>query len=437
MLNKAWITGWILFAVTKACAAPSLTACVQAAWQNDPNYQHARAVYRLEQQKVPEAWSHVLPQLRIDAMSNHTDERFNQGARQAYQAHDVQVAVSQTLFSWSSFKAISVAHGAVSQAAWVLAEAREKLVLSVAQDYFDVLAATEKVRYTRMQQRVLHREVRAIKKRYAISYATITDLEKARGAYAAMHAAYLGAVVEQHQALARLSQNTGQSYPVWQHAPSRYPKLRLHQPMSVWMHQALDHNTSLRAARLAVEVARGQVSAQKARFLPDVVAQGAYVWGGNSMDPAVNNQRVKQTAVVGVGLSFPVFEGGGKWVQVREAKGSLAKAQADQTKAFYQIRAGVTQSYTEVVDGLQQVAADERAMRFHGQALVHTEKGFAHGTQKILDILDSQSRLYEAQNNFIRDKYRYLMQWLALQSYAGRLTKADITRLDRGLKEGV
>jgi outer membrane protein len=68
-------------------------------------------------------------------------------------------------------------------------------------------------------------------------------------------------------------------------------------------------------------------------------------------------------------------------------------------------------------------------------ALQATEAGFEVGTRTTVDVLDSRRRLFEAQTNYSRSRYDYLLNVLQLQLASGTLNRADLEEINGWLKK--
>ena len=68
-------------------------------------------------------------------------------------------------------------------------------------------------------------------------------------------------------------------------------------------------------------------------------------------------------------------------------------------------------------------------------ALQATEAGFEVGTRTTVDVLDARRRLFEAQTNYARSRYDYILNVLQLQLATGTLDRADLDEINSFLRE--
>jgi outer membrane protein len=63
-------------------------------------------------------------------------------------------------------------------------------------------------------------------------------------------------------------------------------------------------------------------------------------------------------------------------------------------------------------------------------ALEATEAGFEVGTRTTVDVLDARRRLFEAQRDYARSRYDYLINLVRLKSASGVLAPTDLASIN-------
>jgi outer membrane protein len=81
------------------------------------------------------------------------------------------------------------------------------------------------------------------------------------------------------------------------------------------------------------------------------------------------------------------------------------------------------------------VQALKQALESSRTAIQATEAGFEVGTRTTVDVLDSRRQLFNAQTNYSRSRYDYIINVLNLQLASGTLNKADLEEINGYLKE--
>lgn len=83
---------------------------------------------------------------------------------------------------------------------------------------------------------------------------------------------------------------------------------------------------------------------------------------------------------------------------------------------------------------IEQVQARRQSIISNQSALEATEIGYQVGTRNIVDVLDTQRRLYAAVRNYNDARYDYILDTLRLKQAAGTLSPDDLAELSGYLK---
>ena len=86
---------------------------------------------------------------------------------------------------------------------------------------------------------------------------------------------------------------------------------------------------------------------------------------------------------------------------------------------------------------MSRVRALRQALESVRTALQATEAGFEVGTRTTVDVLLSRRQLFEAQTNYSRSRYDYILNVLQLQLATGTLGKEDLDEINAFLRERV
>jgi outer membrane protein len=92
-------------------------------------------------------------------------------------------------------------------------------------------------------------------------------------------------------------------------------------------------------------------------------------------------------------------------------------------------------AYLGVLSEISRVQALRQALESSRTALQATEAGFEVGTRTTVDVLDARRRLFEAQTNYSRSRYDYILNVLQLQFATGTLDRADLDEINALLRE--
>ena len=139
--------------------------------------------------------------------------------------------------------------------------------------------------------------------------------------------------------------------------------------------------------------------------------------GGTTLD---QNQRS-----IGLQLTFPIYSGGLVSSQVRQAVYQHRAAKERLERVARQTEHDARDSYLGVLSEISRVKALRRAVESNATSLRATESGYEAGTRTAVDVLQSRQLWVQAQTDYSRSRYDYMINVLKLQQAAGTLSRAE------------
>jgi outer membrane protein len=447
-------------------AAADLVAVYQRALQNDPQLREAEANRLAALESKPQALAALLPQISGTALASK--ERATGPSNQQFSFTDVStgkpivvvenqdfngrtithdhkygVDLKQNIFRWENWVALQRADAQVAQAEADYQAAQQDLISRVAQRYFDVLAAQDDLDAQEGALASVSRQLEQAEKRYAVGLIAITDVQEARASHDSSAAAVIAGKRQVASAKELLREITGDLFDTLAR-PIEPFELTNPDPVSEdrWVDMALQQNLSLVSSRLAADIARENVSSARGGHFPslDLVASGYKVnTDGNSINtdgtPYGSSTLDQNQRSIGIQLTFPLYSGGMVSSQVRQAVYQHRAAKERVERVARQTEHDARDSYLGVLSEISRVKALRRAVESNATALTATESGYEAGTRTAVEVLESRRLWIQAQTDYSRSRYDYMINVLKLQQAAGILSEQSLSRLNSLLKE--
>ncbi len=441
-----------------AAPAADLLAVYQRALQNDPQLREADANRLAALESKPQALAALLPQLagngiaskeRDVGSSNTVDsvvltngttilESFPFNGHVSTTTHHYGVDLKQNLFRWENWVALQRADATVAQAEADYQAAQQDLIARVAQRYFDVLAAQDDLDAQKANLASVNRQLEQAEQRYGVGLIAITDVQEARAAHDSGAAAVIAAKRQLASAQELLREITGDVFESLAR-PNEPFELAAPDPNNEdrWVEMALQQNLSVVSSRLGADIARENVSAARGGHLPslDLVASryratsdGTYTnadgtpYGSTSLDQYQNT--------IGLQFTIPLYSGGMVSSQVRQAVYQHRAAKERLERVARQTEHDARDAYLGVLSEISHVKALRRAVESNSTALNATEAGYEAGTRTAVDVLESRRQWVQAQTDYSRSRYDYMINVLKLQQAAGILSEQSLNRLN-------
>ncbi len=442
--------------VSAPAQASSLLEIYQQALQGDPQIHEAEARRLAALEAKPQARGVMMPQ--IQATADWTNQQVdgssfsfinNQTTTFDSDRDDTNwgVSLSQSLFRWDQIVNLKRADKTVAKAEAVREAAQQDLIVRVAQRYFDVLAAEDRLTSRNANREAIARQLEQAKQRFDVGLIAITDVQESQAAYDQAVADEIGAKRSLATSREFLREITGEYTSELDAPADDFPLLDPDDSEESWVDLSLAQNLNLVASRLDERLARDEISFRRNGHYPSVdlvfrtnenTSEGdvfSEVTGIPGSDVTNFPDDDSSMSSISVQFTMPLFSGGGTSSRVREAV-YLHRASREQLqRVTRETERQARDAYLGVLSEISRVKALQQAVASSRTALQATQAGYEVGTRTIVEVLNSQFSLYLAITNFYQSRYEYIMNAIRLKQAAGTLQIQDLEKIDKWLKD--
>jgi len=184
---------------------------------------------------------------------------------------------------------------------------------------------------------------------------------------------------------------------------------------------ALSERAEIKSLEVQKKIGEAQIRYVYGSYWPTLSVEGVY--SGKDEDPAASTLN-KESIYGGLKINIPIFEGGLRAAEVREAE-----AKYRQAALIYED--GKKTVYVEVENAYLDLITQKGIMeKFEAQATYAMDnynavsKQFEHGLASSLDIIDANTLLVTAERQLADAKYGYQLSILRLKRSIGTLLKS-------------
>lgn len=426
----------LFVAVSAALALPvqaqSLVDLYESARGFDASYQSARSLYDATLARADQAKSAILPTAGLAiGVSRSTQEVIPDASTRsdrAYGTENATVSASQPLYrpgNWAGYKQ-GLKQGDLAQAQ--LAAADQDLIVRVSQAYFDVLAAHDSLTFVQAQKAAVAEQLASAKRNFEVGTSTITDTREAQARFDLGTAQEIAAENDLRVKKIALDQLAGKSdtQPTPLAQPLLLPAL-LPNDVNLWLLQSETAHPNIQQSQIALEVAQLETNKAQAGHKPTLDLVASY-GATNNLDGSVNTQGGSRVNAGSVGLSFnlPLFAGFYTQNRIKETVALEDKARNDLDGAKRAVALGTRTAFFGVLSGQGQVKALEAAEASSQSALDANKLGYQVGVRINIDVLNSQSQLFQTKRDLAKARYDVLVGGLKLRQANGTLKADDL-----------
>ena len=125
-------------------------------------------------------------------------------------------------------------------------------------------------------------------------------------------------------------------------------------------------------------------------------------WAANPSERPPDSRDSEDVGKMGIGLEIPLFEGGRAQARIREERAKLAALQSRLRRLELQIRLEVETAQSNVTSAFERAQTTEKAIEQARESLRIEREKYELGKGAVLDVLDAQAALLEAETNYYR-----------------------------------
>uniref|UniRef100_A0A486XS49 Type I secretion outer membrane protein, TolC n=1 Tax=Rheinheimera sp. BAL341 TaxID=1708203 RepID=A0A486XS49_9GAMM len=428
--------------------ADNLQSIYQLATQKDPQLLKAIANRDAAKQGIDVSKASLLPQVNLTAGYSKTMSESPTFLESGIVVVDdentgwnAQVALQQSLFDWTNWQNLDTAEKRALQSQTNLDAAMQALIVRSSQAYFNVLKAVDDLGFAEAEKRAIERQLEQTKQRFAVGLTAITDVHEAQAQFDSAVAREIAAQNGLETAREVLREITGQYHA--ELASLNTDKFSTQTPSPAtadeWVKLAEQMNLSLKASKLALDIADNDIERAKAGHYPTAGLSASWSTRDTESKNTVNGQTVNtnlprlDTKSVGLNLSVPLYSGGATMAQTEVARANYVAASQDLELSYRTAVRQVRSSFNDINANIATIRALEQAVISAESALNATEAGFEVGTRTIVDVLQSTRNLFEARRNLSGARYNYVIAILTLKQAAGNLSEDDLLAINQAL----
>jgi outer membrane protein len=418
-----------------------LLAVYQDALVSDPVFQAARSQYQAGIERLPQARAGYLPFISGSAGAYRNYNRRDGAEDLDYSTRGYNLSLSQPVFRWQNWIAISQAERQVLQAEANLTSASQDLIVRVAQAYFDVLLAQDNVALSDAQKRAISEQLAQAKRNFEVGTATIVDTLEAQARYDQAVAKEVLDANDLEVKKRALQQIIGK-FP--ESLKPLGPKLELRRPtpdnIDEWVKSGSESSLAVAVAKASYEISQKEVERAKAGHYPTVDVTANYNYNRNpasSLGELVTGSGItSQNGQVGLVLSVPIFEGGATQSRVREALALRERSAQDLENTQRTVAQSVRQNFLAVTNGIALVRALEQALASTQSQLDSSILGRDVGVRTSVDVLNAQQQVFQTRRDLQQARYAFILNSFRLRAATGTLSEADLEQVNRALDRG-
>ncbi|WP_116963617.1 TolC family outer membrane protein [Fastidiosibacter lacustris] len=422
--------------VEKTASLPqNLSQIYALAQQHNAQYLAAEATFKSTEQNVPQALGKLLPNITAsyNAQSNYSqtvDE--STGAKNKYFTQAPSLTATQALFNWGAWGGYNYASYQAKADAITFVIAQANLIIFVTSAYFAVLQAEDNLAYAQANESWNKELLNQTQEKYKVGLSAITDVQAIKAQYEQSVAVTVQAKNNLATAFSQISQIIGEQVTSIENLSDKFP-FDKPQPdnMDKWLQIALKQNNNIVQNQFLVEAAQAGVSGLWGAFLPAAELNASLSRNLNYQNK--NYTSGSTTSAAGVGVSWNLVNGGSDYAALKSQQYTATATKYTLQETQRATESKLKTAYLTVLSDIAQVEAYKQAVIAAEASVKAMKAGYDVGTHTIVDLLQQQQQLFQAQRQYAQAKYAYINDLLTLKNTAGVLSYKDVDAINKWL----
>ena len=408
----------------------SLRECIDIALSKSPTIKVADLEVKRVNYSKRETIGNLLPQIGFSLSYQRSIElqtiRMNMGGESTKlkmgsdNTWNTGFTLSLPLIAPTLWKAISISDTQIAQNLEAARSSRLELVNQVKKAYYALMLAISSRGVIRQQYDIAKYTADVYSKQFQQGTASEYDVLRSEVQVRNLEPSLLDADISVKQCQLSLNVLMGID-----DALNLYPDVTMadmQQDMYSYMldHEGLEDNSSLRSLKLQQKMAKQNVDAKKLSFLPTLAASFNVNWLSLSNGPMFKDVDFSPYSTVGVNLSFPIFSGGTRWNQLKQAQVQQKELELQKENLVNSLNMQVELALDNINRQAKQIDSSKEGVRQAQKAHEIMLKSFQIGAATYLQLQDSELANSSAQLSYLQSIYNYLVSTSELDLLLGK-----------------
>jgi outer membrane protein len=291
----------------------------------------------------------------------------------------------------------------------------EQVMLNVATAYLNLVQAQSVLRLSINNEQVLQRQLDAVNDRFRVGEVTRTDVAQAQSRLSAAHADRTQSEGNLRTARAAYVQSVG-------HLPDQvdYPTGLPALPASLQEAQTLAtaQNPAIANAQSTYQAALEGIDLIAGELLPTVSVQGAAQRLINFDGPST----LENVAQATLQVSVPIYQQGQEYARLRAQKQTAGQTRSALDQSRRDVEDSIATAWEALTTGTARRASYNDQIKAAAVALEGVQRENQVGSRTVLDVLNAEQELLQAQVNEVQAHHDEILASYQLLNATGQLT---------------
>jgi outer membrane protein TolC len=182
----------------------------------------------------------------------------------------------------------------------------------------------------------------------------------------------------------------------------------------------LDRNSMMKQLAIQSEMLAETIKLQKYANIPSLAVAFNFSLNAMTNDFKFNEYRWTPYSYVALSLNIPIFAGGKRYQQIRQAKNQYNQVQLQTENTERQLKIAIRQSLTTMETNMKSYYAAQDAVAMAEKGYMIAEKAYHVGRSTLIELNDAQLALTQAQLAESQAIYNFIVAKAQLEQTLGQ-----------------
>ena len=409
----------------------TLDKCIETALRNNYGVIAAKNSYDAARGEIYTAWGNFLPGINVSARANQSWSGFS------YYDVDARKAISgaQKTNSYSGALSFSQNYGGLGL--YTYANLRKKyhdrgssfnsyvsanstLILNVKEYYYNLLKARMLLDVATDAVRRGEERLRVVQSRYDLGAASMSDVLKAKVQFGNDKLDFVSKTNVYKLALANLAYTMGVDVTREIEVAEEMPERGLDIEFNSALNEALSQNPDYRKARFDLYGAQDLKLMAYSSFLPSLSLGLSHSTNVDKFADLTDLSMPNASYFLYASLNFNIFNGASDYANLRAARRNVETYELNFKDTKNRVALELTQAYLDIEQSEEAKKLAEESVAAAQEDLNLVREKYKLGAATILEVLDAEVSLKQAQTNRVEAIFDYSLAISRLEKVIGR-----------------
>ena len=184
--------------------------------------------------------------------------------------------------------------------------------------------------------------------------------------------------------------------------------------------QSLEYSPNLKISNYDIDIARQSLRIAKSNYYPTVNLSAGVNTGHYNYKNIGRQLTTQLSEQIGVSVNIPIYNRGSSKLRVKQSEIALEQTQLSYEQDVLSVRQNIVQEYQNMISSYNKYNVSKQTKDAYLKSFEAYNVQFQYGSITAVELLQQQNSYLNALNNFIQNKYSFILQRKILDVYMGK-----------------